>query len=157
LQCQEQIVLGPCSARIVDQARMGDDLLSATDETKATRMHGLEMRASRHHGNRRARSLEPRRQIAADGTGAENGDAGHADTSASPSFWARPTRCSLPVAPFGISARKRIRLGTLKSAIRSDAKARNSLSLTFAPSRSTTTAATSSPSLSCGMAKVTTC
>lgn len=42
---------------------------------------------------------------------------------ASPSFCARPMRCSLPVAPLGISARNRIFRGVLNAARRWDTKA----------------------------------
>src|SRR4029077_4090581 len=41
----------------------------------------------------------------------------------SPSFCARPMRCSLPVAPLGISARKSIFRGVLNAARRSERKA----------------------------------
>jgi hypothetical protein len=66
-------------------------------------------------------------------------------------------RCSLPVAPFGISARKTIFRGTLKSARCFDTKSRISRSLASIPSRSTTAAPTSSPSIGCGIEKVSAC
>ena len=61
-----------------------------------------------------------------------------------PNFSANPMRCSLPVAPFGISARKRIFLGVLNAANRSDKNDRSSPSVAVAPSRNTTAAAISS-------------
>src|SRR5690606_17162646 len=91
-------------------------------------------------------------QVAADGARAVDRDL-HPPR---PSFWASPMRCSLPVAPLGISSMKRIVRGTLKSARRWAAKARRAASSALWPSFSTTTAATSSPSLGCGTAKVTT-
>ncbi len=44
---------------------------------------------------------------------AVNKKVGQAIPSWLASFWARPMRCSLPVAPFGISSMKRIFFGTL--------------------------------------------
>ena len=76
---------------------------------------------------------------------------------ANPSFAARPMRCSLPVAPLGISARSRILRGALNAARRSERKARSSASLALMPSRNTTAAATSSPSISWGTANATAC
>ena len=49
--------------------------------------------------------------------------------SARPSFWARPMRCSLPVAPLGISSRKTTVRGTLKGAGAAPANSRNSFSV----------------------------
>ena len=64
---------------------------------------------------------------------------------------------SLPVAPFGISGRNTTLRGTLKSARCFAAKSRNSRSVQVMPSRSTTAAPTSSPSIACGMEKVSAC
>ena len=66
-------------------------------------------------------------------------------------------RCSLPVAPFGISFMKRIFFGTLKSASLVATNSRSSASVAPAPSLSTITAPTSSPSFGCGIPKQTTC
>src|SRR5690606_21103312 len=75
----------------------------------------------------------------------------------SPSFSASPMRCSLPVAPFGISSSSVMLRGTLKAARLFAAKSRSSASVATLPSLRTIAAATSSPSLSWGSAKVTTC
>src|SRR5262249_2990757 len=91
-------------------------------------------------------------EVAADGARPDDGE-----LHARPSFWARPMRCSFPVAPFGISARNSTFRGTWESATRRAAEPRSWAPGAAAPSRRTTTAATSSPSLSCGRANVTTC
>src|SRR5262249_51816147 len=114
---------------------------------------GGQMRAPRNHRDVGARFMEFDREKTPDRTRAEDGDL-HLP---SPSFSASPMRWSLPVAPLGISGRNRIFRGTLKSATRAPTKARNSRSSQAEPSRNTTAAAISSPNMSCGTAKVTTC
>ena len=52
-------------------------------------------------------------QIAADGTGANDRELHAPGPCPSPSFCAKPMRCSLPVAPLGISSMNRIFFGTL--------------------------------------------
>src|SRR6185503_18502925 len=115
-----------------------------------------QMRPARDHRDLGAGLVQLDGEIAANGAGAENCNPHPASPSLSASFSCRPMRCSLPVAPLGISVRKTIRRGTLKSATRPLTKLRSSRSSQAAPSRSTTAAAMSSPSLSCGTAKVTT-
>ena len=78
--------------------------------------------------------------------------------SGQPASPPRPMRCSLPVAPLGISSRNTDPPRHLE---RRQTRARRSRAARArsppAPSRSTTAAATSSPSLSSGIAKVTAC
>ena len=74
-----------------------------------------------------------------------------------PASAARPMRCSLPVAPFGISARITIAARHLEVGEPAGGEGAD-LALVRAqrPRAARRRAATSSPSLSCGMAKVTT-
>ena len=64
-------------------------------------------------------------------------------------------RLIFPLGPFGMLGTIRIRPGTLNRARRWRAKLRRFCGLTLAPGRRTTAAATSSPSLLCGMENAT--
>ncbi len=77
--------------------------------------------------------------------------------SVTPSLDASPILWILPVAPLGISSRNRICSGTLKDVRRCAVNSRSPLAVVDAPGRSTTAAATASPSVRCGAANATAC
>src|SRR3954468_852254 len=123
-------------------------------ERQAVVLDRSQVRAARHEAELDlVRRGELCREVAANRACAEDADL----HPARPSFAANPIRCSLPVAPLGISSRMTTFLGTLKSARRAATKSRMSRSLAAWPSRKTTAAATSSPSMACGIAKVIAC
>src|SRR5262249_18011454 len=138
------------------EARVGDELLAVHADGQAALHHGGEVRppGDQRHVHALARQQPP--DPAAHRAGPE--DAELHGYFPSPSFSASPIPWILPVAPFGISERMTTLRGTLKAASLPVQKSRRSRSETGEmPSTSTTAAATSSPSRSCGIAKVQTC
>ncbi len=107
---------------------MRDDPLPFADERQAVLLHCGEVRPA---CDERHLVVSRRGELCADQTahraGAEDADFHDAE---SPNFAARPMRCSLPVAPFGISSRNTILRGSLKSARRSAAKSFSARSVT---------------------------
>src|SRR6056297_803700 len=128
-------------------------LLPADQEPQALLVHRCKVRTPGDDGHVLTGIRQPDREIAADRARPEDADLHHA----SPSFSASPMRWSLPVAPFGISYTIRILPGTLNAASDFAAKSFSSRSVASEPSASTIAAATSSPSILWGIAKVTTC
>src|SRR6185312_8558054 len=147
----DHIVLRPRFPGIAGGLRPGQQFLALGTQCQSIGLDGGQVWAARDQRDLFAGQRQLRAQQPADGAGAVDADL-HA---VRPSLAARPMRCSLPVAPFGISARNTTLRGTLKSARRVETKSRSSRSVAVRPSRSTMAAATSSPSLSWGRAKVT--
>ncbi len=105
----------PSSVGIVSEAGPHGDGFAALLESEAIGPHGGEMGSAGHQRYIRFAFVgQARADVSTDGAGTEYAYAGHAR----PSFWARPMRCSLPVAPLGISATMTILRGTLKAARR---------------------------------------
>src|SRR5262245_12729748 len=119
LKRQKHIVLGPEFDGPVCRAYADRRLAVVVLDRQAFLTHGREMGTARdkaHLGF--ALPGKPGADKPANGAGTEDADA----HQPSPSFSARPMRCSLPVAPFGISSRKTSLRGTLNPASRLAAK-----------------------------------
>src|SRR5258708_3465701 len=100
-----------------------------------------QIRAARHERNLGAGQRKLGTDVPADRASTEDANFHAADSEgASPSFAAKPIRCSFPVAPFGISFTKTIFRGTLKSAKRLEANSLSSRSVRVWPSRGDTSA-----------------
>src|SRR5207237_4909369 len=100
----------PEPAGVVRAPRVPDDGLAAAARRRAAGLHGCQMRPpSAAAPLRAARARQLRRHVPADGAGAEDADL----HLSSPSFAARPMRCSFPVGPRGSSVTKTILCGTL--------------------------------------------
>src|SRR5205085_248376 len=151
LDAQDDVVLRSRLARVVSAMRTHDVRLAFADQLQAALAHGGEMRPARDEGHVVAGERELRAHEPADRSRSEDADL-HPPR---PSFAARPMRCNLPVRPFGISRTKKNLRGTFHCSSRCAANSRSSRSVQVFPSRSTTAAAMSSPSLSCGTANVT--
>src|SRR4030095_11480766 len=106
------IALRCCFPGIAGGLRPFPQFLALGAQRESVGLDRSEMRPACDQCHLLAGQRQLRAQQAADGAGAVNADL-HA---VSPSLAARPMRCSLPVAPFGISARNTIFRGTLKSA-----------------------------------------
>ena len=125
LQRQDDVVLHAELGGVVGGRDVDRRLRVAGEKTEAVGADRLEVGPARDQaclGGAGGRELGG--DQSADGAGAEDADL-HED---SPSFSARPIRCSLPVAPLGISSMKMIFAGTLKSASRVAANSRSSRS-----------------------------
>src|SRR5262249_15055680 len=130
----------------------GHPLSALGEELQAPGPDDRQVCSADHHADLVPLLRQPHRQQTSDGAGADDADLHGPEPS--PSLAASPMRCGFPVAPFGISVRSTTFRGTLKCGSFRAQKSRSSRSVAVAPSRSTTAAATSSPSLACGMAKV---
>src|SRR6516164_7173431 len=128
LDGQKDVVLWAQLARIVGGAGTSHQWLALAQKLHPVLFDRSEIGSSRNERNIASRQRQLDADVAADRAGAKDADF-HAAGSASPSFMARPMRCSFPVAPFGISRRKIIFRGTLNSARWRSAKSFSSRSL----------------------------
>src|SRR5262249_10139863 len=151
LERHDHIVLRTRFLRLARGLGVGNEFLAFGPQLQAIGLNGCQMRPTCDQRDLLAGQRQVSPQQTADSAGAVDADL-HV---VNPSLAARPMRCSLPVAPFGISATNTTLRGTLKSARWLETKSRSSRSVALRPSRKTIAAATSSPSLSWGSAKVT--
>src|ERR1700683_2758890 len=127
---------------VVGGVRVGLEVPARAQDGDALAPHDLQVLAARNEVHVSAAPVERGTDVRADGAGADDRDL-HPSTSA-----ARLRRCTLPVGPFGISARIVTRAGRLNGASRSRQCAA-SLAGVASPRRTTTTP-TCSPYFSSG-------
>src|SRR5262249_9876922 len=138
LDGQHHVVLWTELARVVGGMGGRHQRLSFAEQLYALFLERLRGRSGGKEGNARPRKRKLGSDVPADCARTEDANFHAADSEgAKPSLAARPMRCSFPVAPFGISAKKTIFLGTLNSGRRHAAKSFSSRSVRLCPSRRT--------------------